>query len=239
MLPRLDVSNTAWPCHHSSLNITCLSVMQQVQYSLLSAGPAQSAIKSAADDLGVTLIAYSPLALGLLTGKYSSSNLPQGPRGSLFRQLLPGIAPVINTLEVIAKSRRKTMSQVRYDGGSSNRRHRYSAAASSLTQLRRVFPTTLHQEAASNPADLSSSKVTPMFTAINVCWCIVALCLQVAINWCICKGTIPIPGAKDLQQAQENLGALGWRLSSGEVAELDSAAARCNKQMVQNIFQTQ
>jgi pyridoxine 4-dehydrogenase len=54
----------------------------------------------------------------------------------------------------------------------------------------------------------------------------------------MCKGTIPIPGAKDLQQATENLGALGWSLSSGEVGELDSAAARCNKVMVQNIFQT-
>lgn len=45
-------------------------------------------------------------------------------------------------------------------------------------------------------------------------------------------------GAKDLAQAQENLGALGWRLSAGEQAELDKAAARIKKGMVQNIFQT-
>jgi pyridoxine 4-dehydrogenase len=45
-------------------------------------------------------------------------------------------------------------------------------------------------------------------------------------------------GAKDLKQAQENLGALGWRLSSGEVQELDRAAASVKKGMVQNIFQT-
>jgi pyridoxine 4-dehydrogenase len=64
------------------------------------------------------------------------------------------------------------------------------------------------------------------------------IAVQVAINWCICKGTVPIPGAKDLAQAKENLGALGWRLSSGEVAELDAAAARCSSSMVQNIFQT-
>ena len=61
---------------------------------------------------------------------------------------------------------------------------------------------------------------------------------QVAINWCMCKGTVPIPGAKDLAQAQDNLGALGWRLGSGEVAELDAAAGRIKKGMVQNIFQT-
>jgi pyridoxine 4-dehydrogenase len=61
---------------------------------------------------------------------------------------------------------------------------------------------------------------------------------QVAINWCICKGTIPIPGAKTVQQAQENLGALGWNLDSNEVAELDRAASIVQP-MLQNIFQTQ
>jgi pyridoxine 4-dehydrogenase len=54
----------------------------------------------------------------------------------------------------------------------------------------------------------------------------------------MCKGTLPIPGAKDLAQAQENLGALGWRLSSGEVEELDRAVGKCTKQALQNIFQT-
>ena len=62
---------------------------------------------------------------------------------------------------------------------------------------------------------------------------------QVAINWCICKGTIPIPGAKTVEQAQQNIGALGWQLDSGEIAELDRAAASVGKAMVQNIFQTQ
>ncbi|MEL6223741.1 MAG: aldo/keto reductase, partial [Cyanobacteria bacterium J06627_8] len=32
--------------------------------------------------------------------------------------------------------------------------------------------------------------------------------------------------------------ALGWKLSDGEVIELDKAVARSDKQMVQNIFQT-
>ncbi len=61
---------------------------------------------------------------------------------------------------------------------------------------------------------------------------------QVAINWCICKGTIPIPGAKTVQQAQENIGALGWQLDSNEIAKLDQATASVDKKMVQNIFQT-
>lgn len=46
------------------------------------------------------------------TGKYSVDRLPPGPRGNLFRQLLPGIQPVLTTLEAVAGSRRKTMSQV-------------------------------------------------------------------------------------------------------------------------------
>lgn len=74
-------------------------------------------------------------------------------------------------------------------------------------------------------------------SAVCCCWCCCAR-LQVAINWCMCKGTLPIPGAKDLAQARENLGALGWKLSSGEVAELDAAVGRCTKQALQNIFQT-
>jgi len=61
---------------------------------------------------------------------------------------------------------------------------------------------------------------------------------QVALNWCICKGTIPIPGAKTLQQAQTNLGALGWRLSKAEVTQLDQAVQKNTRQMLQNIFQT-
>jgi pyridoxine 4-dehydrogenase len=43
-----------------------------VQFSLLSIGTDQEAVKATADDLGITLIAYSPLALGLLSGACES-----------------------------------------------------------------------------------------------------------------------------------------------------------------------
>lgn len=145
----------------------------QVQYSLLSTYPVtQLKLKDVCDELGIKLIAYSPLGLGLLTGKYSQkSPFPKGIRGVLFRQLLPSIQPIVDGLRAIAQSRNKTLSQI-------------------------------------------------------------------ALNWCICKGTIPIPGAKSVEQATENIGALGWQLDSNEVAELDRAAARVDKPMVQNIFQT-
>jgi len=48
---------------------------------------------------------------------------------------------------------------------------------------------------------------------------------QVAINWTICKGTIPIPGAKNVRQLTDNAGAMRWRLTDDEVAALDTASA--------------
>lgn len=48
----------------------------------------------------------------------------------------------------------------------------------------------------------------------------------VAINWCICKGTVPIPGARTPEQARENCAGAGWRLSAEEVAGLDAHALR-------------
>jgi aryl-alcohol dehydrogenase-like predicted oxidoreductase len=47
---------------------------------------------------------------------------------------------------------------------------------------------------------------------------------QVALNWTMCKHTIPIPGAKNARQAAENAGALGWRLDENEVSALDKAS---------------
>lgn len=148
-------------------------VTLQVQYSLLSTYPVtELGLKEVCDELGIKLIAYSPLALGLLTGKYSENGvLPKGIRGLACKQILPGMRSLLECLREIATSRNKTISQV-------------------------------------------------------------------AINWCICKETIPIPGAKSAAQAAENIGALGWKLDSGEIAELDKTAAKVDKKMVQNIFQT-
>ena len=145
----------------------------QVQYSLLSTYPVtELGLKEVCDELDIQLIAYSPLALGLLTGKYKSkADLPKGLRKFALGQILPGVTPLLDCLGAIATEKEKSMAQV-------------------------------------------------------------------AINWCICKGTLPIPGAKNLQQAKQNTGALGWRLTDGEVIELDKASAACTKQMVQNIFQS-
>lgn len=145
----------------------------QVQYSLLSTYPVTELdLKETCDELGIKLIAYSPLCLGILTGKYDHpSTYPKGLRGLLFKRLIPEAKPLLDCVRAIAQYRHKTMSQV-------------------------------------------------------------------AINWCIAQGTIPIPGAKNIIQAQENITAKNWQLDGGEIAELDCAAARISKPMVQNVFQT-
>lgn len=152
-----------------SIPITTL----QVQYSLLSTYPVtELGIKATCDELGIKLIAYSPLCLGILTGKYTDPNTyPSGLRGLLFKRLVPEAKSLLDCIEAIAKSRQKTMAQV-------------------------------------------------------------------AINWCIAKGAIPIPGAKNIKQAQDNIAAQDWLLDGGEVTELDRAAAKIDKPMVQNVFQT-
>ena len=47
---------------------------------------------------------------------------------------------------------------------------------------------------------------------------------QVALNYVICKGAIPIPGARTTQQLVDNLGSLGWRLTETEIALLEAEA---------------
>ena len=46
-------------------------------------------------------------------GKYGKDSLPRGPRGALFRQILPGAQPLLDTLQQVAATRSKTIPQVR------------------------------------------------------------------------------------------------------------------------------
>ena len=49
---------------------------------------------------------------------------------------------------------------------------------------------------------------------------------QVALNWLLCRDplVIPIPGAKNVRQASENAGAMGWRLTDEEQAQIELAS---------------
>ncbi len=127
----------------------------QVHYSLLSREVEKNGTLARCKELGIRLIAYSPLEKGLLTGKYSSENPPPGVRASRYVELLKKLPPVIRTLQEIGQNHGgKTVSQV-------------------------------------------------------------------ALNWLICKGALPIPGAKNLQQAEINAGGAGWHMTEDEAARLD------------------
>jgi aryl-alcohol dehydrogenase-like predicted oxidoreductase len=127
----------------------------QVHYSLLNRSVEKNGLLARCKELGVRMIAYSPLEQGLLTGKYDINNRPPGTRAGTLSGLLPKIGPLIKLMTTIGQDH----------GGKSNS--------------------------------------------------------QVALNWIIHKGALPIPGAKNIKQAQENAGALGWKLTDNEVARLD------------------
>lgn len=129
----------------------------QVHYSLLSREVEKNGTLARCKELGIRLIAYSPLEKGLLTGKYSVENPPSGVRTSQYAELLKKIPPVIKLMQEIGQN------------------HESKTVA------------------------------------------------QVALNWLICKGALPIPGAKNLAQAEQNAGGAGWQLTEDEVAMLDAA----------------
>jgi aryl-alcohol dehydrogenase-like predicted oxidoreductase len=47
---------------------------------------------------------------------------------------------------------------------------------------------------------------------------------QIAINWVLSKGAIPVVGAKNLIQIKDNVAALDWQLSDEDMAKLDDAS---------------
>jgi aryl-alcohol dehydrogenase-like predicted oxidoreductase len=91
--------------------------VNQVPYSLLTRQIESNGIFATARDLGVTILAYSPLAQGLLTGKYTvdSGEVPSGARriDSRFgKDGLKKIAPVISLLRQLGEKRDRTPAQV-------------------------------------------------------------------------------------------------------------------------------
>jgi len=47
---------------------------------------------------------------------------------------------------------------------------------------------------------------------------------QIALNYIISKGAIPIPGCRTVTQLKDNLGAMGWRLTATEIKMLELEA---------------
>jgi aryl-alcohol dehydrogenase-like predicted oxidoreductase len=88
----------------------------QVEYSLLHRKPEVDGVLDACRELEITLIAYSPLAGGMLTGTYS----PQHRAGGFFRRILPqynrraleAIQPILKVLREVGERYSKSPSQV-------------------------------------------------------------------------------------------------------------------------------
>lgn len=49
---------------------------------------------------------------------------------------------------------------------------------------------------------------------------------QISLNYIICKGAIPIPGSGSVAQLEDNIGAMGWRLTAAEIRMLENEADR-------------
>ncbi len=130
----------------------------QVEYNLLNRTVEKNGLLARCQELGIRLIAYSPLGMGLLSGKYNSENPPPGMRAGKYAGVLKEMQPLIKLMTEIGQ-------------------------------------------------DLGGKTVA-----------------QVALNWCICKGTLPIPGAKNIGQAGINAGAAGWRLAPEQIKALDEAS---------------
>jgi len=128
----------------------------QIEFSLLRDLPLTSGMLQRCRELGIVVLAYSPIGQGRLSGKYSAQNPPPGKRG---------FAP--HPMETVDR----VVAELRSIG---NRHGR-----------------------------------TPS---------------QVALRWLIQHGTVPIPGAKNAEQAMQNAGALGWQLTSEEMEQLDRAS---------------
>lgn len=93
-----------------------LLASNQVKYSLLDRRIEGNGVLDAARELGVTIIAYSPLEMGLLTGKFHRDpdlleRLPIGRRLSL-RRKIERSRPLVAALEEIAGTHGVTPAQV-------------------------------------------------------------------------------------------------------------------------------
>jgi aryl-alcohol dehydrogenase-like predicted oxidoreductase len=89
--------------------------VNQMRYSLITREIESNGVMAAARELDVTILAYSPLAQGLLTGKYTATNPPSGARSIDQRFKGAGlrkIQPLLEKLSELGEKYGKTQAQV-------------------------------------------------------------------------------------------------------------------------------
>jgi aryl-alcohol dehydrogenase-like predicted oxidoreductase len=132
----------------------------QMQYSLIYREHEFNGLMKLCEELKVTFLAYSPIAQGVLSGKYTPQNPPRGIlRGRKYRRtVLKQLQPLIEVMtEISEKNGGKTLAQI-------------------------------------------------------------------AINWVLSKGVIPVVGTKNIIQIRDNIATLDWQLSDEDITSLDDVS---------------
>jgi len=142
----------------------------QVEFSLARQLPAVSGLIAACREMGVVVLAYSPLAMGRLTGRFDP---------------LRGAAPRWGR---DGNRSRPFGSELDGDPGA-------------MSQLLAAMKKIGQEHDGKTRA-------------------------QVALNWVMCQGAIPLAGARSSNYATENAGAMGWRLKPGAVSQLTALGGR-------------
>jgi aryl-alcohol dehydrogenase-like predicted oxidoreductase len=88
----------------------------QVKYNLLARDIEENGVLDVAKELGITIICYSPLEMGLLSGKFHNDpsllrSRPRGRRNAIGKKI-EASRPLIEVLSKIADSKVVTVSQV-------------------------------------------------------------------------------------------------------------------------------
>jgi aryl-alcohol dehydrogenase-like predicted oxidoreductase len=90
--------------------------VNQVQYSLLYRNIETNGILDTAKELGITIVAWSPLASGILAGRYHNNpdiyNQLSSVRKMMMRNKIKDSGPIIEALKVIAQKHDATAAQV-------------------------------------------------------------------------------------------------------------------------------
>jgi L-glyceraldehyde 3-phosphate reductase len=97
-----------------SLGTPC--IIHQPSYSLINRWVEEDGLLDTLEDLGIGSIVFSPLAQGMLTGKYLAG-IPDGSRAAQGKSLDPGFLKpetlaAIRALDAIAKARGQTLAQM-------------------------------------------------------------------------------------------------------------------------------
>lgn len=150
----------------------------QIEYSILRQLPDMNGLKAGCEALGVRILAYSPLAMGRLTGKYSAKNEPKGNRGF-------GAVPMRELEPLLARMR---------EIGA-----RYGASPAQVA----IAWVIAKGERFGLPGVCKGRTMD-----VNV---------HLGSDYVHLAGAIPIPGAKNIDQAAMNAGALTLRLTPQEV----------------------